>query len=76
MNLYNPFGDTGGNQSFVISLLDARGDGFVITSLHSREHTRIYAKEVHKGAYQDRTYSKEEQEAIAQALKQTRKDKI
>ncbi len=72
---YNPFGDTGGNQSFVISLLDAHGDGFVITSLHSREHTRIYAKEVYNGTYQDRTYSKEEREAIAQALKRTGKDK-
>ncbi|HZZ99044.1 MAG TPA: DUF4446 family protein, partial [Candidatus Saccharimonadia bacterium] len=43
---YNPFGDTGGNQSFALSLLDAEGNGFVVTSLHSREHTRVYAKEV------------------------------
>lgn len=66
---YNPFGDTGGNQSFALSLLDAEGNGFVVTSLHSREHTRVYAKEV-RGGSQDKTeYSKEEQEAIASALK-------
>ncbi|HZZ98746.1 MAG TPA: DUF4446 family protein, partial [Candidatus Saccharimonadia bacterium] len=66
---YNPFGDTGGNQSFALSLLDAEGNGFVVTSLHSREHTRVYAKEVRGGSRGKNEYSKEEQEAIALALK-------
>ena len=65
---YNPFGDVGGNQSFVLSLLDADGVGYVITSLHNREHTRIYAKEVQPAASAE-TYSKEEREAVSQALK-------
>ncbi|HEY5488946.1 MAG TPA: DUF4446 family protein, partial [Candidatus Limnocylindrales bacterium] len=38
---YNPFADTGGQQSFAVALLDARGSGFVISSLHSRQATRV-----------------------------------
>lgn len=43
---YNPFRDTGGNQSFAIALLDGRGCGLVLSSLHSRDMTRVYAKSV------------------------------
>ena len=68
---YNPFHSTGGNQSFVIALLDAKGNGFVITSLHSRENTRVYAKRVlEKQEAESTRFSREEQEAIAQAMKQ------
>ncbi|HKG57018.1 MAG TPA: DUF4446 family protein, partial [Candidatus Limnocylindrales bacterium] len=41
---FNPFEDTGGNQSFAVALLDAHGDGFVLSSLHGRGGTRVYAK--------------------------------
>lgn len=41
---FNPFSNTGGDQSFCIALADGRGQGVVITSLHAREGTRIYAK--------------------------------
>ncbi len=43
---YNPFGDTGGDQSFSIALLDLKDNGIVISSLHSRSGTRIYAKPI------------------------------
>ena len=33
---FNPFEDTGGNQSFALALLDADDDGFVVSSLHAR----------------------------------------
>ena len=33
---YNPFEDTGGNQSFALALLDADEDGLIISSLHAR----------------------------------------
>jgi len=46
---FNPFDDTGGNQSFALAILDANNDGFVITSLHSRTGTRVYAKAVFDG---------------------------
>ena len=64
---YNPFGDTGGDQSFAVALLDQRGDGVVISSLHGRTATRFYAKPVKEGASQ-LTLSEEEVQAIQQAL--------
>jgi len=64
---FNPFADTGGDQSFAIALLDARGDGIVLSSLHSRSDTRIFAKPV-SGGRSGHPLSDEEQEAIRQAL--------
>ena len=46
---FNPFEDTGGNQSFALALLDVHGDGFVMSSLHARNMTRVYAKAVAAG---------------------------
>jgi HAMP domain-containing protein len=63
---YNPFEDTGSNQSFALAMLDARGDGFVMTSLHSRQATRLFLKQVSAGKA-DSAISDEEAEAIKQA---------
>jgi hypothetical protein len=60
---FNPFPDTGGNQSFAMALLDESDNGFVLSSLHSRTGTRIYAKAVEMGK-SDGSLSTEEQEAI------------
>lgn len=46
---FNPFNETGGDNSFTLSLLDANLNGLVITGLHTREKTRVYAKEVKNG---------------------------
>ena len=46
---FNPFDDSGGNVSFTLALLNAYDDGFVISSLHGREGTRVYAKTVKSG---------------------------
>lgn len=43
---FNPFNDTGGDQSFSIALLDGRGDGLVISSLFSRSVNRVFAKPI------------------------------
>jgi hypothetical protein len=67
---FNPFADTGGNQSFCLALLDAHNDGFMISSLHSRENTRLYSKVISNGKCADQNLSKEEQEVLNQALKQ------
>lgn len=64
---YNPFEDTGGNQSFALALLDGRGDGFVVSSLHARAGTRLYAKAV-AGGSSEAALSDEEAEALSQAL--------
>jgi hypothetical protein len=46
---YNPFPGVGGNQSFTLVLLDAHNAGVIVTSLHGREGTRVYAKAVRSG---------------------------
>ena len=46
---FNPFNEMGGNQSFVIALLDKENSGFVISSLFIKEGNRMYAKSVVKG---------------------------
>ena len=64
---FNPFGDTGGDQSFAIALLDRKGSGMIISSLHAREGTRIYAKPIVKGESKY-PLTDEEKEAIVKAL--------
>ncbi len=68
---FNPFDETGGDQSFALSLLNADDEGFVVTSLHSRDVTRVYAKNIgpNNGKHKKSELSKEEQEAVAQAIK-------
>lgn len=63
---YNPFEDTGGNQSFALAVLDGHSDGVVLSSLHSRQQTRIYLKTVRAGA-SEAALSTEEQEAVRRA---------
>ena len=65
---FNPFKDTGGDQSFAIALLDKSNNGLVISSLYGREGTRIYTKPIEKG---NSTYhlSEEEKQAIQKAIK-------
>jgi hypothetical protein len=64
---YNPFEETGGNQSFALALLDASGDGWVLSSLHARSGTRVYAKAIW-GGRSDAGLSAEETAAIGQAM--------
>ncbi|MFC1790383.1 DUF4446 family protein [Patescibacteria group bacterium] len=66
---YNPFSETGGNQSFCLGLLDQDGSGLVISSLHSRETTRIYAKPVNNFKEAGFLFSEEEKKAIKEAQK-------
>ncbi len=63
---YNPFKDAGGDQSFSISLLDAKDNGFVLTSLYSREGMRVYAKPIKEGN-SEYPLSEEEKEAVGKA---------
>lgn len=63
---YNPFEDTGSNQSFALALLDAEGNGIVLSSLHSRQMTRLYLKAIAAGRSQT-ALSEEEAEALRRA---------
>ncbi len=68
---FNPFDDTGSDQSFAIAMLDDRRDGVVISSLHGRSNTRIFAKPVTDGG-SPHHLSDEEQQAIRIAVEGTR----
>ena len=69
---FNPFPDAGGDQSFAVALLDAEGTGLVISSLHGRAETRVFAKAV-SGGHSKHALSTEEQDAIDRALSPDRR---
>jgi hypothetical protein len=64
---FNPFEDTGSDQSFAIALLDDRRDGIVLSSLHGRGQTRMFAKPV-EGGESKHQLSDEEAQAIRIAV--------
>ena len=64
---FNPFQDSGGDQSFAIALLDQGGTGLIISSLHGRAESRLFAKQVTEGRSKH-ALSDEEQQAIRAAL--------
>lgn len=68
---FNPFEDTGSDQSFAIALLDDRRDGIVLSSLHGRGQTRVFAKPV-EGGQSKHTLSDEEAQAIRIAVEGAR----
>lgn len=64
---FDAFEDLGGQLSFAAALLDADGDGIVLSSINGRTETRIYAKPVERGSSRY-NLSGEEEEAIRLAL--------
>ena len=63
---FNPFQDTGGDQSFAIALVDGHGNGVVLSSLHGRGTTRVYSKPLQKWE-SSHSLTDEEKQAIALA---------
>lgn len=63
---YNPFKESGvgGNQSFTSAFVDEKGDGLIITSLYSRETTRVTGKEIKQWQSQEAQCSVEELEVL------------
>lgn len=64
---FNPFKDTGGDQSFILSLVDGNDTGVIISGLYARSGTRWYAKRVVKGKSIEYELSDEEKKALSQA---------
>lgn len=60
---YNAFAQQGSDLSFSMAILDDEMDGVVLTGIHSREETYMYAKPVEKGQ-STYTLSPEEKKAI------------
>jgi len=64
---FNPFKDTGGDQSFIVVFVDANNTGIVMSGLYSRSGTRWYAKRVVGGKGVEHELSEEETRAIKEA---------
>lgn len=64
---FKAFQNTGSDQSFALALLDAAGDGVVISSLFGRDESRVYCKPVERGQ-SIYPLTDEEKEAITTAL--------
>lgn len=64
---FNPFKDTGGDQSFILTLVDAFDTGIVITALYSRSGTRWYTKRIVNGKSTEHELSEEEKRALHMA---------
>lgn len=58
---FNPFEDTGGDQSFCVALLDGDESGVVLTSIFSRAQCRVYAKPIEKGHSRYQLMAEEEE---------------
>lgn len=65
---FNPFKELGGDHSFCLAILDANNTGVIITSLHTRDRTRVYMKKVIAGK-SDIELSQEELKALKEAIK-------
>jgi hypothetical protein len=63
---FNPFEEVGGDQSFALALVDGYGNGVVVSSLHMRDVTRVYAKPLKKWEAEHHL-TDEEKQAIANA---------
>lgn len=72
---FNPFKDLGGDQSFSIALLNGKNDGMVISSLYTREGTRIYSKSIRDSQSEKYTLTTEEKQAIEKAILSTKNKK-
>lgn len=66
---FNPFKELGGDHSFSLAVLDGKDSGIVITSLHTRDRTRVYMKDIKKGK-SSFELSSEEKRALASAQKE------
>lgn len=67
---FNPFKDTGGDQSFILSLIDSNDTGVIISALYSRAGTRWYAKKIVSGKSTEYELSDEEKKALEKAKEQ------
>jgi len=61
---FNAFPDVGSELSYALAVVDGKGDGFVVSSIYSREEVRTYAKAV-SGFETDKETSEEERRALA-----------
>lgn len=64
---FDAYNEMSGRQSTSIALLDARGSGVVVSSIHHRDQARLYAKQIVEGR-SELELAPEEEEAVRIAL--------
>ncbi len=64
---FNPFRDTGGDNSFAIALLDGEDTGVIFSSFYTREGVRVYAKKIERGEPKQ-VLSDEEKQVLKEAM--------
>ncbi len=67
---YDAYHDMGGEQSWSMAILNAERTGSIVTSLHARDHARVYLKEMVGGVPSQRL-SPEEQRAVDTAMRES-----
>jgi hypothetical protein len=60
---FNAFPDVGSELSYALAVVDGQGNGFLVSSIYSREEVRTYAKAL-RGFAGDKELSDEERRAI------------
>jgi len=65
---FNPFQNTGGDNSFILVLLDRTNTGVVLSSLYMREGIRLYAKSV-EGGKPKHALSEEEKKVLEDTMR-------
>lgn len=66
---FNPFERMGGEQSFVIALLNEEDSGLLLNFIYTREGLRVYTKKVKQGKGEEYELSDEEKKAIDKSEK-------
>ncbi len=64
---YNAFAESGSDLSFSVAFVDEQKNGVVLSGIHNREQTYVYAKPIEQGQSKY-TLSPEEKEAINRSL--------
>lgn len=64
---FNPFDRIGGEQSFIIALLNKENSGIILNFFYTREGIRVYAKKVNESKSEEYELSNEEKEVIKKA---------
>ena len=65
---FNPFQDMGGDNSFVLALLDSEDSGVLISSLYTREGARLYGKRIEQGGTKY-SLTEEEKQVLEETMK-------
>ncbi|MBV8082711.1 MAG: DUF4446 family protein [Candidatus Eremiobacteraeota bacterium] len=72
---FNAFADVGSELSYALAAVDGRGNGFLISSIYSREEVRSYAKAIREFAT-DKDLSAEERQALDIAVSQAKRRRV